>query len=114
VRGGSWRAADELDLPEEVRRVHVARADHADHLLGLDCLRVAAVARRRLDRAGIVVGLDPLCARRSLVEEEGGSNLKLRLVTRGENPTGDDGDRHAGSESCAIVRKHTGDRDREA
>jgi hypothetical protein len=59
-------------------------------------------------------GLDPLCARKSLVEEEGGSNLKLRLVTRGENPTGDDGDRHAGSESCAIVRKYTGDRDREA
>jgi hypothetical protein len=35
-------------------------------------------------------------------------------VTRGENPTGDDGDRHAGSESCEIVKMYTGDRDLEA
>jgi hypothetical protein len=42
------------------------------------------------------------------------SNLKLRTVTRGESPTGDDGDRHAGSESCEIVKKYTGDRDLEA
>jgi hypothetical protein len=42
------------------------------------------------------------------------SSPKFRSVTRGENPTGDDGDRHAGSESCEIVRKYTGDRDLEA
>jgi len=42
------------------------------------------------------------------------ANLKLREATRGENPTGDDGDRHAGSESCEIVEKYTGDRDLEA
>lgn len=36
-------------------------------------------------------------------KRKGGSDLKLRTATRGENPTGDDGDRHAGSESCAIV-----------
>jgi hypothetical protein len=39
---------------------------------------------------------------------------KLRIATRGESPTGDDEDRHAGSESCEIVRKYTGDRDLEA
>jgi hypothetical protein len=42
------------------------------------------------------------------------SSLKLRSVTRGENPTGDDGDHHAGSESCEIVKKYTGDRGLEA
>jgi len=42
------------------------------------------------------------------------SSLKFRTATWGENPTGDDGDRHAGSESCEIVRKYTGDRDLEA
>jgi hypothetical protein len=36
------------------------------------------------------------------------------MATRGESPTGDDEDRHAGSESCEIVRKYTGDRDLEA
>jgi hypothetical protein len=47
-------------------------------------------------------------------EEEGGSDLKLRIATRGESPTGDDGGRHAGSESCAVVKTYTGDRGREA
>ena len=51
----------------------------------------------------------------SLVEEEEHvAKLKLRTATRGENPTGDDEDRHAGSESCVIVKKYTGDRDHEA
>ena len=59
-------------------------------------------------------GSDPPCARTSLAEEEGGSSQKLRKATRGANPTGDDGDRHAGSESCVIVKRYTGDRDHEA
>jgi hypothetical protein len=42
-----------------------------------------------------MTSLDFQCARISLVEEEGGSDLKLRVATRGENPTGDDGGRHA-------------------
>ena len=47
-------------------------------------------------------------------ERKACSSPKFRRATRGENPTGDDGDRHAGSESCEIVRKYTGDRDLEA
>jgi len=55
------------------------------------------------------------CARTSLAEEEEDvANPKLQTATRGENPTGDDEDRHAGSESCVIVRRYTGDRDHEA
>jgi hypothetical protein len=59
--------------------------------------------------------LPSLCARPSLAEEEAHvAKPKLQTATRGENPTGDDEDRHAGSESCVIVRKYTGDRDHEA
>jgi len=39
----------------------------------------------------------------SLVEEEGGSTLKLQIAARGESPSDDDGSRHVGSESCVVV-----------
>ena len=42
------------------------------------------------------------------------ANPKLQGATRGESPTGDDGDRHAGSESCVTVKQLTGDRGHEA
>jgi hypothetical protein len=67
------------------------------------------------ESVGVAVDAIRSCARTSLAEEEGYvANPKLQTATRGENPTGDDGDRHAGSESCVIVRLYTGDRDHEA
>ena len=68
--------------------------------------------RRRADPAWESISV---CARTSLAEEEAHvAKPKLRTATWGENPTGDDGDRHAGNESCEIVKKYTGDRDLEA
>jgi hypothetical protein len=61
-----------------------------------------------------VVDLNGEGARKAWSERKACSSPKFRRATRGENPTGDDGDRHAGSESCEIVRRYTGDRDLEA
>jgi hypothetical protein len=73
---------------------------------------ISTTDRRRIHPA---VQFISLCARTSLAEEEAHvAKPKLRTATRGENPTGDDEDRHAGSESCEVVRKYTGDRDLEA
>jgi hypothetical protein len=45
------------------------------------------------------------CARQAWLKRKEVANLKLQRTTRGESPIGDDGGRHAESESCVIVKK---------
>jgi len=54
------------------------------------------------------------CARTSLAEEEGGSEPKLQIATRGESPTGDDARSPRRKRVLRDRRMYTGDRDHEA
>jgi len=47
---------------------------------------------------------DVQCARQAWLKRKEVANLKLQITTRGESPIGDDGGRHAESESCVTVK----------
>lgn len=53
----------------------------------------------------IALDADVECARQAWLKRKEVANLKLQRATRGESPIGDDGGRHAESESCVIVKK---------